>query len=110
MNNHILSMHTWVSLSNEQRHKIRAIFNIPRSSHTVVNDGRIETDGTTTEDFKALSVEKMKEYLKSDSDDFHKLFDMVLARVVDELEGKVYEEPITPVLNANTKKNGKKSK
>lgn len=105
MTQHIISMHTWVSLSNEQRHRIRALFNIPRSSHTIVNDGRIETDGTTTEDFGHLTVEKMKTYLNSDSDDFHKLFDLVLARVTDEIEGKPIE-----IINANVKPNVKTKK
>ena len=93
MNQHILSMHTWVSLSNEQRYRIRALFDIPRSSHVVVNDGRIETDGTTAEDFKHLTIEKMQEYLHDfDCEDFHKLFDRVLEKVQDEIEGKVVEQ------------------
>jgi hypothetical protein len=100
--NPILSLHTWVSLPNEVRYRIRAIFNIPRSSNTVVNDGVIETDGTTNEDFKALTVYKMQEYLDDTSTDFHKLFDKVVARVNDELSGKV--------TNAKPKTNGKKNK
>jgi hypothetical protein len=113
---HILSMHTWVSLSNEQRNRIRHLFNIPRSSHVMVNDGVIETDGTTPEDFKQLTVYKMKAYLNSDSDDFHKLFDMVLAKVQDAIEGKPIVEPVpvvsepVPVINANIKKNVKTKK
>jgi len=112
MNNHILSMHTWISLSNEQRIRIRAIFNIPRSAHVQVNDGVIETDGTTPEDFKALSVEKMKAYLSSDSDDFHKLFDMVIAKVQEDIEGKpiVIGTVETIVLNANKTPNVKTKK
>lgn len=106
---HILSMNTWVSLTPEQRNRIRALFSIPRSSHTVVNDGRIETDGTTVEDFGHLTVEKMKVYLKSDSDDFHKLFDLVLGRVQDEIEGRPFIETIE-VINANPIKNAKAKK
>ena len=104
--NPILSAHTWVSLPNEVRYKIRSIFNIPRSSNTVVNDGVIETDGTTNEDFKALTIEKMQEYLGDTSTDFHKLFDKVLERVSDELAGK----PFVKVINAKPKSNAKKSK
>lgn len=101
---HILSNHTWVSLSNEQRHKLRALFSIPRSAHTVVVDGRIETDGTTTEDFQHLTIEKMQSYLDSKEGDFHKLFDLVLARVQDEIEGK----PI--IINAIQDEKPKKGK
>ncbi len=91
-------MHSWVSLSSEQRARVRALFAIPRSSHVIVNDGRIETDGTTTEDFKHLTTEKMQDYLKDDSEDFYKLFDKVVARIQDEIEGKPF---IEPVINAN---------
>ena len=87
--NPILNISMWVSLPNEVRYKIRSIFNIPRSSNTVVSDGRIETDGTTNEDFKHLTIDKMQEYLKSDSKNFHELFDLVVARVTDELANPV---------------------
>ncbi len=103
----LISTHTWLSLSVEQKARLRLLFNIPRSSHVVVNDGRIETDGTTVQDLQNLTVEKMKEYLKEESTDFHYLFDKVLARVQDEIEGKLFVEPVT---NAKTKKNEKKSK
>ncbi len=101
---HIISLHTWVSLSSELRSRIRAQFNIPRSSHVVVNDGRIETDGTTPEDFKHLTVEKMQTFLNDKSDDLNYLFDKVVARIQDEIEGKLPE-----IIETNAKKN-KKSK
>lgn len=110
----ILSTHMWVSLSSEQRNKIRQLFSIPRSSHVIVDDGKIVTDGTTTEDFKHLTVEKMQEYLKDDSTDFHKLFDKVLSRVQDEIEGKPFIETLVEitstisVTDVKTKKNSKK--
>lgn len=115
--NPILSMHTWSSLTNEQRARIRALFSIPRSSHTIVNDGRIETDGTTPKDFEALTIEKMKVYLNSDVEDFHMLFNMVLKRVQDEIEGKPIEAPVivevvppSPVVEPIIKKTRKSKK
>ena len=84
----IISIHTWLSLSDEVRYRIRSIFKIPRSSNTVVNDGKIETDGTTNEDFKHLTVEKMQTYLNDTSTDFYKLFDKTVAKVTDELYPK----------------------
>ncbi len=80
-----LSNHTWVSLPNEVRHKIRVAFQIPRSSNTVVDDGKIITDGTTDEDLKHLTTEKMQTYLGDTSTDYHKLFDKVIAKVTEEL-------------------------
>ncbi len=58
----------WVSLDIETRNKLRQIFLIPKSSHAdVVTDhmgvARVMSDGTTNEDLKQLSVEKMRDYL-----------------------------------------------
>jgi len=107
--NPLLNLHTWVSLPNEVRFKIRTLFNIPRSSNTVVNDGKIETDGVTPEDISHLTTDKMKTYLTSEETDFNKLFDLVVAKVVDELNPKKI-----PIINANpqpdVKKISKKSK
>lgn len=115
----ILSMHMWTSLSSEQRARIRALFSIPRSQSTEVHDGKIVTDGTTPQDFQALTVEKMQTYLKSEVSDFHALFDLVVARIQDEIEGKPFvetvvisAEPLTVIIppvkktkrNANAKK------
>ena len=89
----------WVSLPNEVRYRIRAIFNIPKSGATDVNDGRVVSDGTTYEDLKLLTTEKMQEYLKDDSTDFYKLFDKVVAKVNDELYPKKIEVKPTDGLN-----------
>lgn len=111
----ILSMHMWTALSSEQRARIRSQFNIPRSSHVEVVDGRILTDGTTPKDFEALTVEKMQVYLKSEINDFHILLDLVIARVQDEIEGKplvddvvISQEPLTVVIPP--KKRGRPAK
>lgn len=75
----------WVSLPVEVRYRIRAIFDIPKSGITEVHDAQVISDGTTHEDFKSLTTEKMQAYLNSDSTDFHKLFDTVIAKVSDEV-------------------------
>lgn len=114
--NPILSISMWVSLPTEVRYKIRSLFSIPRSSNTVVSDGHIETDGTTTEDFKHLTIAKMQEYLDQDITDFHKLFDMVVAKVTDDIEGRKPTEtimassdsPMTVIIEP--KKRGRKAK
>ena len=109
--NPILSVHTWVSLPTEVRYRIRALFDIPKSAGTIVNDGVIETDGTTKEDFKHLTIEKMQKFLQSDSTDFYKLFDLMVAKVNDDIEQKRLTQ--FPIINANPQtdvKSTKKSK
>ena len=111
--NPILSIHTWCSLPAEVRYKIRSLFSIPQSSSTIVHDGRVETDGTTVEDFKHLTIEKMQEYLKDTSADFHYLFSKTVEKVDNELKGIVtsvvdkpvekIEVPITPVVKKSKK-------
>jgi hypothetical protein len=86
--NPIISTHTWVSLPNEVRYRIRSLFKIPHSSNTVVSDGRLESDGTTNEDLKHLTIEKMQTFLSDESTDFYKLFDKTVAKVTDELYPK----------------------
>jgi len=107
----------WVSLPNEVRHRIRSIFNIPKSANTHVDDGRILSDGVTDTDLRALTVGKMQVYLsETESVDFHKLFDKVVAKVNDELYPKKQvpttlvssDEPITIIVEP--KRRGRPSK
>jgi hypothetical protein len=80
----------WTSLSNEQRRLIRSKFAIPRSGNVEVSDGRVLTDGTTAKDFEALTIQKMQEYVSSEISDFHKLFDLVVAKIQTEIEGETW--------------------
>lgn len=100
-----LNLHTWISLPSDVRMKIRQEFEIPRSGNVVVFDGKVETDGTTHEDFKALSVEKMQKYTGSDTEDFYKLFDLVVKKITG-FEEKI--EVKEDIKNANTETNVKK--
>lgn len=107
----------WVSLPPEVRHRLSALFSIPHSSNTHVDDGKVLTDGVTTEDIKHLTMQKMQAYLHDDSTDFHKLFDKVLERVHDDMNGKKDEilvssdSPVTITIDAKPKrKYEKKSK
>lgn len=111
MNPQIISLHVWISLPNEVRHRIRARFNISRSSNTVVNDNKIESDGTTYEDLKNLTVEKMQQYLSSIETDYHKLFDATVVKITNEMNGVVEQLPEvkeTPHVKKNDKKTSKK--
>jgi hypothetical protein len=98
MSQAILNIHHWVSLPTEIRHKLRMQFRIPCSSSSIVSDGVLETDGTTVEDFRSLTIEKMQEYTGETTEDFHKLFDLS----VEKASGKI--------INANVEKNVKSTK
>lgn len=94
---HVVSLGSWVRLPNEVRYRIRALFNIPRTGHIVVSDQVLETDGTTYEDFKALTVEKMQSYLDETSDNFYQLFDMVIAKVTEDILNPKGTTTVIPV-------------
>jgi hypothetical protein len=102
----LLNLHTWVSLPNEVRFRIRRDFQIPLSGSVLVSDGVIETDGTTPSDMSYLTTEKMQMYVGATIDDFNKLFDMVVAKVVADLS--VLSVPEAPVVEK--KKRGRPSK
>lgn len=94
----------WVTLPAEVRNKIRTVFSIPRSGATEVHDITMVSDGTTHNDFKTLTVEKMQEYLNDTSTDYFRLFDKVVAKVNDDLYPKpATEEIIVPKQKKNAK-------
>lgn len=76
-----LSVQQWVSLSQEIRLKLVKIFEIPRSSATHVNNGVLETDGHTYNDLKAITTEKMNNYLGGPIElDYFTLFNAVVIK------------------------------
>lgn len=74
----ILSMQTWLSLSNETRNRIRKDLGIKKSGHVEVFDGHVLCDGTMMEDLAELTLAKMQEYVGSNDKDFHKVFLMMI--------------------------------
>lgn len=77
-----LWQHDWLKLPSEVRYRLTEIFEIPRSTGTVVEGNRVLTDGYTNEDLGEVTIEKMQVYLQSEETDFIKLFDAVLASLV----------------------------
>lgn len=87
-----LSLGMWISLPNEVRYRIRVLFNVPKSKSTEVDDGKLVSDGTTHEDLMVINMDKMRGYVHSDSNNFYELFDLLVAKVNDEL----YPKSVTP--------------
>lgn len=80
-----LSYAIWLQLPPELRHKLVILFDIPRSGSTVVEyraAGNVVTsDGYTAIDLQAVSTERMRGLLNSDSDNFYKLFEDITTHI-----------------------------
>lgn len=81
----------WVSLPINIRMRLVQLFNIPRSSGSLVEDNEVVSDGYTHDDLTRITVEKMQKLLDTDEKDFFRLFQSV----VDTLSAPV--EPAIPV-------------
>ncbi len=84
----------WLRLPMTTRARLAEIFGIPRSKGTIVEDNEVVSDGYTIEDLQNITVQKMKVYLDSDLDEFVPLLDQVIARIDDETEPEVTDEPV----------------
>jgi hypothetical protein len=87
-----LSVQNWVSLDQITREKLRELFNVRRSTMTVVEDQKLKCDGSTYEDLSVITSEAMQNYLETQETDFIKLF----ASTLDKLNGK-YVPEVKPV-------------
>lgn len=76
-----LNTHQWLELPMATRQRLVQIFHIPRSSGTVVEDGRVASDGHTHRDLESISVLAMQALLDTDVVDFYELFDMVIKSI-----------------------------
>ncbi len=82
-----VSTHDWLALPMNVRLKLREIFKVPRSSHTLVEGNIVKSDGVTYEDLKAITVEKMTAYLGTDYTglpDFINLFNATLEKIKEQ--------------------------
>lgn len=84
----LLSGSVWLSLSQETRAKIAALFEIEKSGSVYVVNGangpKVQSDGYTYEDLSVITVERMQEITGSKSTDFYHLFRNVVAIVQEE--------------------------
>ncbi len=68
----------WISLPITTRMRLVQLFNIPRSSGSLVQDNKVISDGYTHNDLLHISVEKMQKLLDTDEKDFFVLFEQVV--------------------------------
>lgn len=80
-----LSVPDWVSLPQDIRTKLKNQFQIPRSGgsevQTFSTGNRIVSDGHTHQDLKAISLEKLQEFVGSNSQDFYGLFQQAIDKL-----------------------------
>ncbi|MGH7249349.1 MAG: hypothetical protein ACREGC_00060 [Minisyncoccia bacterium] len=86
-----VSVHDWLAIAMPTRLKLREIFNIPKSRGSLVEGNVVKSDGTTYEDLKHITIEKMQTYLGVNTKDFIKLFNSCVEKIEEqdkELEPK----------------------
>lgn len=81
----LVAIHQWLSLGNEERLYLREVFKIPRSSGTIMLDGKLQSDGHTLNDLRAINVESMQKYLGTSETNFDKLLDLVVEKTIVEV-------------------------
>jgi hypothetical protein len=87
MFNNQLSVQDWLSLSIEVRDKFVQIFNIPRSSGTIVDGNIVKSDGHSQQDLTVINIENLKNYLQeAEINDFEVLFQLALDKINNELK------------------------
>lgn len=77
----------WTELSHPVRTKLVEVFGIVKTGISEVRDQTLISDGTTTDDLKVITAEKMAEYVGSDVADtsYARLWELTLAKVKYEL-------------------------
>lgn len=68
----------WINLPQEIRNSLATIFGLSKDCGTEVVDNRIVSDGFSNESLKGITIEKMQHMLKTEEEDFMKLFSLVL--------------------------------
>jgi hypothetical protein len=76
----------WLCLSHDERELLAKRFSIGRSVATEIVDNRIVSDGRGVNDLKAITKEKMQEYINDPKEeDFMRLWNLVQAKARYEL-------------------------
>lgn len=87
----LISQSVWLSLSLEQRAKLVKLFGLKRSGIVITNigpeGGIVQSDGYMPQDLMPITIAQMQEFLRSDSNDFYKLFHEIVENVDALLDG-----------------------
>lgn len=93
---------TWVGLPQVTRDRLKEIFNLRRDEGSIVNDGKLVSDGFSDEALTSINVESMQRFTGSKLKDFVELFKLTLTMLDKKPEDAVAEvvEPIKEVIEA----------
>lgn len=93
-----LNTHEWLELPLPIRFKLIELFNIPRSSGTLVQDNTVISDGYTYKDLAHITVEKMQKYLQLGVENFDELF-IVLVKQLKNDRAAELKATLPPVID-----------
>lgn len=91
----MLSLVKWLSLSLEMRAKLVEKFQIQRSGFTHVENQIVVSDGYSSKDLLAISLEKLQQFVGSKSTDFYELFDQAVILLDNPVPKKKLGRPPT---------------
>lgn len=97
----------WTSLSHEIREHLAKVFSINRSVATEIVDNKIISDGRGVNDLKAITKEKMQEYLNNSKEEgFFRLWELVVskARFETQIPTEIKLVTATPVVETSQEK------
>lgn len=95
----------WLSLPADTRAKLKAAFNIAKSSFSHVSDNKVITDGHTYQDLSVVNVESLQNFLGVKEKDFFNLFNLALQKLETP---EVVEAPVQVVPEIKEEKKKKK--
>src|ERR1035437_6022846 len=77
----MVSRNIWLSLSQRTRQTMAIMLEVSRSGGTELVDGRIVSDGYVDSDLAQINLLRLQQYMKSDSNDFYELFNLLVQRI-----------------------------
>ena len=77
-----LTQDDWLTLSQPVKTKLIEVFKIPKSHNSIIHDNKVMTDGYSTKDLEAVTLEAMQEYNgEPNNQDFFDLLNKTITKV-----------------------------
>jgi len=109
----------WMQLEKTIRNHLVSVFNIPRTGVTEIFNNEVRADGYSAEDLKAITLEKMTEYIGSE-ETFPRAWEITCSKANSEVNPPMNmlkpevipmaDEPkdVEEIIETNTKTHGTK--